>query len=52
MAFREVRWCEGEVVLRLWLRGKKTYPLAAPVGLDRETIRPTLPQRPKPVQNP
>jgi hypothetical protein len=39
MAFREVRVYEVKEVLRLWLRGKGTRPIAALVGLDRKTVQ-------------
>ena len=39
MAFREVRAYEVKEVLRLWLRGKGTRPIAALVGLDRKTVQ-------------
>jgi len=39
MAFREVRVYEVTEVLRLWLRGKGTRPIAALVGLDRKTVQ-------------
>ena len=39
MAFREVRVYEIKEVLRLWLRGKGTRPIAALVGLDRKTVQ-------------
>ena len=39
MAFREVRVYEVEEVLRLWLRGKGTRPIAGRVGLDRKTVQ-------------
>jgi transposase len=39
MAFREVRVYEVKEVLRLWLRGKGTRPIATLVGLDRKTVQ-------------
>ena len=39
MAFREVRVYEVKEVLRLWLRGKGTRPIAALVDLDRKTVQ-------------
>ena len=42
MAFREVRVYEVKEVLRLWLRGKGTRPIAALVGLDRKTVQPYI----------
>ena len=39
MAFREVRVYEVKEVLRLWLRGKGTRPIAVLVGLDRKTVQ-------------
>ena len=39
MAFREVRVYEVKEVLRLWLRGKGTRPIAALVGLDPKTVQ-------------
>lgn len=40
MAFREVRVYEVKEVLRLWLRGKGTRPIAELVGLDRKRRSP------------
>jgi transposase len=39
MAFREVRVYEVKEVLRLWMRGKGTRPIATLVGLDRKTVQ-------------
>ncbi len=39
MAFREVTMLEVKEVLRHWLAGRKTKPIARAVGLDPKTVR-------------